>query len=144
MRTIASSRQTISRIGQLAALSCVIALAACDDITAPEEATAPAASSPAPPQSSVNRELGEFGSSLDDITGWALVSIADSKGLASIAGILNSLKGHLASGKIAACQQDVTDARAFLGSLTENEQVELGGVGVTLDVIQSVLDRASQ
>ena len=85
-----------------------------------------------------------WGSSLDDMTGWSLAALPNAQGKANIVGILNGLKGHLASGKIAACQQDVADARAILGSLSLNEQVEIGGVGATLDLIQAALDKASQ
>src|SRR5712671_1724987 len=61
-----------------------------------------------------------------------------------IVGILNSLKGHLKSGKIAASQQDLADGRAFLESLSEQKRVETGAVGVTLDLIQATLEKASQ
>jgi hypothetical protein len=132
------------RIAQLIALSGVIALAACQDVTAPEQVTALDASSLRFSQSSVTDELKDLGSSLDDMTGWSLVVLPDGQGRTRIVGLLNGLKGHLASGKIEACQQDVTDARAYLGSLTENDQVELGNIGVTLDLIQYTLDKASQ
>jgi hypothetical protein len=132
------------RVVQLVALSSVIALAACQDVTAPDQGAALDASSLRLTQSSVTDQLAELGSSLDEMTGWSLVVLPDGQGRTQIVGILKGLKGHLASGKIAACQQDVTDARSFLGSLTRNDQVELGGVGVTLDLIQYTLDKASQ
>jgi hypothetical protein len=132
------------RIVRLIALSSVIAVAACQDVTAPDKVTALDASSLRLSQSSVADQLGELGSSLDQMTGWSLVVLPDGQGRTRIVGILNGLKGHLASGKVAACQQDVTDARAYLGSLTRNDQVELGGIGVTLDLIQYTLDKASQ
>jgi hypothetical protein len=123
-------------------LSAVVALAGCEDVTAPQEEVTAA------PELRLSAtaadELGSLSSSLDDMTGWSLAALPNAQGKANIVGILNGLKGHLASGKIAACQQDVTDARAILGSLTENEQVEIGGVGATLDLIQAALDKASQ
>lgn len=130
------------RLAQMIALSGMIALAACEDVTAPEEAK------PATPELRLSQtaadELGSLSSSLDDMTGWSLAALPNAQGKANIVGILNGLKGHLASGRIAVCQQDVADARAILASLSQNEQVELGGVGATLDLIQAALDKASQ
>jgi hypothetical protein len=130
------------RFAQIIAMSGVIAIAACQDATAPEE-TELAAPSLRMSQAASD-ELGTLSSSLDDMTGWSLAALPDANGRANIVGILNGLKGHLASGKLAACQQDVDDARAFLGTLSQNEQTEIGGVGATLDLIQSALDKASQ
>lgn len=119
------------------------AMAACQDVTAPEKVEAT-------PQvlgltlGSATDEIASLASNLDDFTGWSLAALPDAKGKASIVGILSGLKGHLNSGKIAACQQDVTDARLILGSLSAVEQVEVGSIGVALDVIQAALDRASQ
>ena len=143
MQMTSSSTQILrSRIARLIALSAVVALAACEDVTAPQEevTTAPELRLS---QGAVD-ELGSLGSALDDMTGWSLAALPNAEGKANIVGILNGLKGHLASGKIAACQQAVTDARAILGSLSANEQVEVGGVGATLDLIQAALDKASQ
>jgi hypothetical protein len=121
----------------------VFTLAACQDVTAPEKVEAvPQALSLS--QQSAQDELASLASNLDDFTGWSLAALPDAKGRTNIVGILNGLKGHLSSGKIAACQQDVTDARAILGSLTEVQQIEVGSVGVALDVIQAALDKASQ
>jgi hypothetical protein len=140
--TSGSDQRTLSRIARVIALSGVIALAACDDVTAPEEAK------PAAPELRLSQtatdELGELSASLDDMTGWSLAALPDAQGTANIVGILNGLKGHLASGRIAACEQDLVDARAILSGLSENEQVELGGVGATLDLIQAALSNASQ
>ena len=129
------------RVVQIIALSGVIAMAACQDATAPQEVTKV-------PEMRLSQqagdELGSLSSSLDDMTGWSLAALPDARGRTNIVGILNGLKGHLASGSIAACQQDVDDARAFLGSLTQNEQTEIGAVGATLDLIQAALSNASQ
>jgi hypothetical protein len=119
-------------------------MAACQDATAPDEiapAEAPAALSLT--QNSAD-ELGALSSNLDDMTGWSLAGFADARGKQNIIGVLNGLKGHLASGKIAACQQDVDLARDWFSKLSENDQTELGGIGVTLDLIQSALNKASQ
>jgi hypothetical protein len=121
----------------------VFALAACQDVTAPEQVEAvPQALRMS--QSAAADEIASLASNLDDFTGWSLAALPNAQGKANIVGILNGLKGHLSSGKIAACQQDVTDARAILGSLTEVQQVEVGSIGVALDVIQAALDKASQ
>jgi hypothetical protein len=143
MRITSSSTQILrSRIARVIALSAIVVVAGCEDVTAPNEevSTAPELRLSA----AATDELGSLGSSLDDMTGWSLAALPNAQGKANIVGILNGLKGHLASGKIAACQQDVADARAILGSLSQNEQVEIGGVGATLDLIQAALDKASQ
>jgi hypothetical protein len=142
MRITSGSAQTLRyRIARVIALGGVIALAACEDVTAPEEVK------PAPElrlaQASAD-ELGSLSSSLDDMTGWSLAALPDAQGKANIVGILNGLKGHLKTGRIAACKQSVDDARAILGGLTEEERVSVGSVGLTLDVIQAALDKASQ
>ena len=131
------------RGAQVIALSGMMTMAACQDVTAPEKIETAAPSTLSFSQASAD-ELANLGSNLDDMTGWSLAALPDARGKTNIVGILNGLKGHLASGRIAACQQDITDARAFLGSLSQNEQTEIGGVGVTLDLIQSALDKASQ
>jgi len=139
-----TANQTFSlRAVQHVVLCGVFAMAACQDVTAPEkvEAVAPELRMS---QESAKDEIASLASNLDDFTGWSLAALPDAKGKANIVGILNGLKGHLNSGKITACQQDVTDARAILGSLSEVEQVEVGSIGVALDVIQAALDKASQ
>lgn len=124
-------------------LSAVTALA-CEDATAPEQAASTVEQAPRFAQSASGDLLSSLGSNLDDMTGWSLAALPDSKGKANIVAILNGLKGHLNSGRIDACQQDVTDARAILGSLTDVQQVEVGHVGVALDLIQAALDSASK
>jgi hypothetical protein len=119
-------------------------MAACQDATAPDEiapAEAPAALSLT--QNSAD-ELGALSSNLDDLSGWSVAGFAVARGKQNIIGVLTGLKGHLASGKIAACQQDVDLARDWFSKLSENDQTELGGIGVTLDLIQSALNKASQ
>jgi hypothetical protein len=142
MRIVRDSQKFRSRIAQVIALGGVITTASCKDVSAPEktQAFAPALSQSVTPSD----ELGGLSSSLDDMTGWSLSSLPEGEGQVKIVGILNGLRGHLKSGKIAASQQDVTDARAFLASLSDRERIELGAVGVTLDLIQSALDKASQ
>ncbi len=145
MRIISESRIFTSRIAQVLALGGAITTAACKDATAPKKIETPqtlALSSLA--QSAAVDDLGNLSSSLDDMTGWSLASLPEGKSRENIVGILNGLKGHLKSGKIEACQQDVADARSFLASLSEQQRVESGAVGVTLDLIQSALDKASQ
>jgi hypothetical protein len=137
------SRIFRSRIAQLIALGGALTTAACTDATAPKQIVAPQAPTLSVGQSAGD-ELGSLSASLDDMTGWSLASLTDDQSHANIVGILNSLKGHLKSGKITASQQDVADARAFLESLSEAKRVEIGAVGVTLDLIQSTLDKASQ
>jgi len=139
-----SSQRSRTRIAQIIALSGVVAMAACQDATGPDEiapAEAPTALSLA--QNSAD-ELGSLSANLDDITGWSLAGFSDEKGKQNIIGVLNGLKGHLASGKIAACQADVDLARDWFSKLSENDQVEIGGIGVTLDLIQQALNKASQ
>jgi len=143
MRVTSNSRIFRSRITQLIALGGAITTAACTDATAPKQIVAPKASTLSVGQSAGD-ELGTLSASLDDMTGWSLASLTDDQGHANIVGILNSLKGHLKSGKIAASQQDVADARAFVESLSEEKRVDIGAVAVTLDLIQSTLEKASQ
>jgi hypothetical protein len=90
----------------------------------------------------VTDQLKEFGLDMDSMTGWSLSTFSDGQSRAQIVGILNGLKGHLASGRIDACQDDVTQGRAWYASLAETEQLEQGNISVTLDLIQSVLDQA--
>jgi hypothetical protein len=143
MRIVPNSQKLRSRIAQVVALGGVITTASCKDVAAPEKSLeAPAVT--LSQSAAVGDELGGLSSSLDDMTGWSLASLPEGEGRVKIVGILNGLRGHLKSGRIAAVQQDVADARAFLESLGEQERVELGAVGVTLDAIQSALDKASQ
>jgi hypothetical protein len=143
MRIFPDSQKFRTRIAQVLALGGVITTASCKDVSAPEKSLEASALTLA--QSvTVGDELGGLGSSLDDMTGWSLASMTEGESRVKIVGILNGLRGHLKSGKIAAIQQDVADARAFLESLSDRERIELGAVGVTLDVIQSALDKASQ
>jgi hypothetical protein len=144
MVTTRSARILSSRVAQAIALSGVIAITACQDTTAPEEVVAAAPSELRGSQSAVQDELSSLSSSLDDMTGWSLAALPDGDGKANIVGILNSLRGRLNSGKIEACQQSVTDARSWFASLTETQQIEVGAVGVSLDLIQAALDKASQ
>jgi hypothetical protein len=144
MSFVSFSSENRIRLARVIALSGVIAIAACQDATAPDEiapAEAPAALSLT--QNSAD-ELSSLSSNLDDMTGWSLAGFADARGKQNIIGVLNGLKGHLASGKIDACQQDVDAARDWFSKLSENDQTELGGIGVTLDLIQQALNKASQ
>lgn len=119
----------------------LLAIAACQDVTAPEKTqTAPALRL----SQTSGDVMNTLGSNLDDMTSWSLVALPDGNGKTSIVGLLNGLKGHLNSGKVAACQQDITDARAFLGTLSDVQQVEVGQVGVALDVIKLALDSIQQ
>lgn len=141
MRVVSiSTRNYRSRTAQLIALSSVIAMAACSDVTAPDkvEAAAPELTSP---QSAGVKDLS---ASLDDMTGWSLITLGEGEVRTNIVGILSGLKGHLASGKINLCQDDVTKGREWYASLSESDQAEQGNISVTLDLIQSVLDNASQ
>ena len=143
MRIVPASQKLRSRIAQVVALGGVITTASCKDVSAPEKATHTPTLALA--QSvAVSDELGGLSSSLDDMTGWSLASLPAGEGRVKIAGVLNGLRGHLKSGNTAGSQQDVTDARAFLASLSDRERIELGAVGVALDLIQSALDKASQ
>jgi len=143
MKKTSSSAQTFHfRFAQVIAVSGVIAIAACQDATAPDQVEQAAPNSLRLTQNSAD-ELGSLSSSLDDMTGWSLAALPDGTGKTNIVGLLNGLKGHLASGKIAACQQDLDDARAWFGSLDTNQQTEIGAVGVTLDRIQAALNNAS-
>jgi hypothetical protein len=143
MHFIPRSNQMLRlRIVQLIALSGVFVLAACEDITAPQKQV------PIPQALMLSQQasdkLESLGSSLDDMTGWSLLALPDGQGRANIVGKLNGLKGHLNSKKVAECRQDITDARAFLGALSEVEQVEVGHVGLALDVVQAALDSISK
>ena len=144
MGTISTLRIFRSRVAQVIAVGGVITTGACHDATGPQPTTAKTLAVPLAHSAAAVDELPSLGSSLDDMTTWSLVSLGDSKGRENIVGILNGLKGHLQSGKIEACQQDVADARSFIESLSEQQRVEIGAVGVTLDLIQSALDRASK
>ena len=141
---ITSSSITTNRFRflQIIAMSGVIAIAACQDATAPEEVK----SAPELRMSSQasSDELGTLSSNLDDFTGFSLAALPDGNGKANIVGVLNGLKGHLKSGSIAACQQDVNDARSWFGGLSDVQKVEVGSVGLALDVIQAALDGASK
>jgi hypothetical protein len=88
-----------------------------------------------------NQELTQLGDDMETMTGWALINLPDDRGRLKLVGLLNSLKAHLTAGQVAACQDDVNDARSFLQSLTVNEQVELGGIGVTLDVVENAINK---
>jgi hypothetical protein len=133
-----------SRVAHALALGGVITTGACKDVTAPEQVETAEAPALALAQSAAVDELGGLSSSLEDMTGWALASLPDGENRVKIAGILDGLRGNLNTGKIAASRQDVIEARGILESLSEQERVELGAVGVTLDLIQSALDKASQ
>ena len=124
----------------LAAMLC-ITLASCEDTTAPDPV---AVGNPASLSfvQSANDPLRQLASDMETMTDWSLVDFPDARGRTNIVGILQSLKGHLTAGKIAACQEDVNTLRNFLGTLTENEQVELGGIGVTLDVVENALGKS--
>src|SRR4026209_2818948 len=116
MRITSSSTQILrSRIARVLALSAMVVLAGCEDVTAPQEEVT-AAPELKLSQGVVN-ELGTLSTSLDDMTGWSLAALPNAQGKANIVGILNGLRGHLASGKIAACQPDEAEARAVLGAL---------------------------
>jgi hypothetical protein len=144
MRNTSSSITTNRfRLMQIIAMSGVIAIAACQDATAPEEVKA-GPELRMSTQSSNSDALGVLSTNLDDFTGFSLAALPDGSGKANIVGVLNGLKGHLKSGSIAACQQDVDNARAWFGGLTDVQKVEVGSVGVALDVIQSALDGASK
>jgi hypothetical protein len=142
--TTNSTGKPLSRVAQVIALSGVIAMSACQDVTGPEEVVSAANVPQLRTTQAAQDELKGLADNLDDITGWSLVALTDGDSKGRIVGLLNGLKGHLAAGKIAVCQQDVTDARAWFASLTEVQQTELGAIGVTLDVVQSGLDNASR
>ena len=129
---------------RLVMLTGVIALAACENPTAPEETALTFELGPRLTQSASGDLLATLGTSLDDMTGWSLMALPDANGKANIRRILSGLKGHLSSGRVDACQQDVTDARAILASLSGVQQVEAAPVGFALDVIQAALDSASK
>ena len=143
MRFISPLRFLHPRVAQALVMGGVITAVGCKDSTAPRKMEAPQALALGVTQSA-DDELGRLSASLDDMTGWSLASLTDDQKRTNIVGILNGLKGHLKGGKIDASRQDVTDARAFLESLDEQKRVELGAVAITLDLIQSALDSASQ
>lgn len=144
MRITLDSNKTFRlRIAQVIALSGVFALAGCQDVVAPDKVTSGPQSLRLTTMAAAD-ELASLSSSMDDMTGWSLVALPDAEGKTKIVELLAGLKTHLASGEIAACQQDVVDGRTILGALSPVEQVDVGAVGVTLDVIQLVLDKASQ
>jgi len=131
-----------ARVGRVAIAAVgLLAIAACQDATAPAKVEAAPALRLSQTSGNVMAGLGD---NLDDMTSWSLVALPDGAGHTNIVGLLNGLKGHLKSGKVAACQQDITDARAFLGTLTDVQQVEVGQVGVALEFIKSALDSISQ
>jgi hypothetical protein len=132
-----TEKKNLSRIAQMIALSGLIAMAACDEITAPEEATATPELRLA--QSSAGDVLGSLGDALDDMTGWSLTTLDGDPQQGSIVGVLNGLQGHLKSGNVGLIQQDVTQARGILSALTFEQQVETGPVGVALDVIEQAI-----
>ena len=136
-----TSSPTPTRVIQILAMSGVIAVAACQDATAPEEVKAA-------PELRMSQQssdaLGTLSSNLDDFTGFSLAALPDGNGKANIVGVLNGLKGHLKSGSIAACQQDVDNARSWFNGLSDTQKVEQGSVGLALDVIQAALDGASK
>jgi hypothetical protein len=143
MRITSSSAQMFrSRFVQIIAMSGVIAVAACQDALAPEEVKP--AELRMGQSSAASDALATLSTDLDDMTGFSLAALPDDKGKANIVGVLHGLKGHLKSGSIAACQQDVTDARTWFGSLSDVQKVEVGHVGLALDVIQAALDNASK
>lgn len=144
MAMIPISQMFRSRVAQVLALGGVITTGACKDVTAPEQVETAEMPALALARSAAVDELGSLSSSLDDMTSWALASLPDGEARVKIVGILDGLRGHLESGKIAASQQAVIEARGILESLSEQERVEIGAVGVTLDLIQSALDKASQ
>jgi hypothetical protein len=130
-----------ARIARVAiAAGGLLAIAACQDATAPEKIESPSLRL----SNSQGNVMANLGDNLDDMTSWSLVALPDGDGHTNIVGLLNGLKGHLKSGKVAACQQDIADARAFLGTLSDVQQVEVGQVGVALEYIKSALDSISQ
>jgi hypothetical protein len=144
MRITSYSAQTFrSRITRVVAMASVISLAACQDVTGPEsEAAVPSELRLA--QSASTVELASLGNSLDDMTGWSLATLQDNNQRGNIVGVLNGMKGHLKSGNTSLIQQDVTQARGILTSLTDVQQVELGPVTLTLDIVQKALDGGSK
>ena len=143
MRIVPDSQKFRSRLAQVLALGGVITTASCKDVSAPQK-TLETPVLTLSQSAAAGDELGSLGTSLDDMTAWSLASLPEGESRVKIVGIVNGLRGHLKSGKIQASQQDVSDARAFLASLGDREQVELSAVGVALDLIQSALDKASQ
>jgi hypothetical protein len=144
MRIISDLRIFRPRIAQLIALGGAITTPACKDAAAPPQTKVVETHALASAQSAAVDKLGSLSASLDDMTSWSVTSLPDGKGRENILAILKGLKANLKSGKIADSQQAVTDARALIESLSEKERVEIGAVGVALDLIQSELDKASQ
>ena len=145
MRIASESRSRFGlSVSRLVVLSAVLALAACEDPTAPEEPALTVEQGPRLTQLASVDLLATLGTSLDDMTAWSLTALPDGNGKANVARILAGLKRHLGSASINACQQDVVDARAVLASLSGVQQVEAAHVGVALDVIQAALDGASK
>jgi hypothetical protein len=142
--TTSSAGSFSSRVAQTLVLSGVIATAACQEATGPEEIAPAEPSLRAAVSQEAKDELASLSDNMDDFTGWSLVALPDGKGKTNIVGVLNGLKGHLKAGKLAMCQQDVTDARSWFASLSEQEQTEVGAIGVALDLIQAGLDKAAQ
>jgi hypothetical protein len=138
MRRSMSVKRNLSRVAKMVALSGAIAMAACEDITAPEE-TATAAPELRLAQSSAADVLGSLSDALDSMTGWSLTTLDGDPRQGSIVGVLNGMKGHLKSGNVGLIQQDVTQARGILSSLTFEQQVETGPVGVALDVVEQAI-----
>src|SRR5260221_9527435 len=143
MRITSSSIATNRfRFLQIIAMSGVIAIAACQDATAPEEVKA--APELRMSSQSSSDELGTLSTNLDDMTGFSLAALPDGNGKANIVGLLNGLKGHLKSGSIAACQQDVNDARAWFGGFTRVQKGAGAHVSLAIDGVQAGPRRAPQ
>lgn len=130
------------RAARLVIVGSVIVLAACQDATAPEP-TIQRDLAPMMSQAAAS-PLAQLGASLDDMTGWSMSAMRDAVQQAKLQGTLGGLKGHLNSGKVALIQQDVTAARSVLESLDIVSQVELGQVGLALDVVQAELNKTSK
>ena len=129
-----------ARIVKVVALSCVIGLmAACSETTAPKASTAPP-----PVVKPVPAAMVSLAGSLDDMTQWFMQSFDDEATRTKFQDILSGLKGHLTSGNVTVCQQDVTAARGVLTSLSDVQQVETAPLGLALDAVQTTLDNVSQ
>lgn len=113
-------------------------MAACQDVIAPDQ-VAKVPELRLSSQATAD-QLATLGANLDDMTSWSLAALPDGDGKANIVTVLGSLKQHLTSGSIAACQQDVKDARGFLTALNDVQEVDLGAVGLALDVVQQAID----
>ena len=141
MRLSLRARAGVSSLTSLAALCSIIFLTSCEEPTAPQSNVDHAPSALSLSQASSD-PLAQLGSEMDEMTSWSLLNFPDSRGRPKLVGILSSLQGHLTAGRTDACRDDINDARSFLQSLTENEQVELGGIGVTLDVVEYTLNKS--